>query len=260
MTDAFVDLPDRRLWYTDSGGAATPIVFLHAASGSVALWETQASAVEAAGYRFIAYDRVGSGQSRLNAGADPGWAVDDLQHLLAILHVDRFHLVGTAAGGIVALDYVLSFPDRVRSVVCANSIGGVQDEDYLAMSRRMRPAPQFDALPADVRELGPSYRAANAGGTARWLELVGRSRSAPSLPAAQKSRQRVTFSLLETIRVPTLLMTGDADLYTPPPVLRMFSTRIRGSENVIVPEAGHSIFWEQPDVFNRAVLAFVARH
>ena len=47
------------------------------------------------------------------------------------LKIDRFHLVGTAAGGFVAWDYALSFPRRLRSLVVANSIGGVQDPEYL---------------------------------------------------------------------------------------------------------------------------------
>jgi pimeloyl-ACP methyl ester carboxylesterase len=35
---------------------------------------------------------------------------------------------------------------------------------------------------------------------------------------------------------------------------------MRGAETVIVPEAGHSVYWEQPEVFNREVLAFIGRH
>jgi pimeloyl-ACP methyl ester carboxylesterase len=55
-------------------------------------------------------------------------------------------------------------------------------------------------------------------------------------------------------------MTGDGDLYTPPPVLRMFAARIKGAKSFIVPECGHSAFWEQPEIFNRAVLDFVRQH
>jgi pimeloyl-ACP methyl ester carboxylesterase len=96
-------------------------------------------------------------------------ASDDLEALRRHLGFDRFHLVGTAAGGIVAFDYVLTFREHVRSLVIANSIGGVQDESYLALGRRLRPMPEFDRMPPEFRELGPSYRAANAEGTARWI-------------------------------------------------------------------------------------------
>ena len=40
------------------------------------------------------------------------------------LKIDRFHLLGTAAGGFVAVDYALAFPRRLRSLIVANSIGG----------------------------------------------------------------------------------------------------------------------------------------
>jgi pimeloyl-ACP methyl ester carboxylesterase len=156
------------------------------------------------------------------------------------------------------LDFAVSFPQRLRSLVVANSIGGVQDEDYLELGRRLRP-PQFSALPPDIRELGPSYRAANPGGTARWLALEKQSRP-QGTPPLQTFRNRLTFALLETIATPTLLLTGDADLYSPPAVLRLFAARIKNAESVIVPEVGHSTYWEQPELFNQRVLEFIGRH
>jgi pimeloyl-ACP methyl ester carboxylesterase len=60
--------------------------------------------------------------------------------------------------------------------------------------------------------------------------------------------------------VPFLLITGGADLYAPPPVLALFASHLRGSETFVVPEAGHSAYWESPDAFNRAVLEFLEKH
>ena len=254
------DLPGVRLSYTDTGGKGVAVVFSHAATGSSRVWEYQVPAFTSAGYRVITYDRRGFGGSTVDPGGpQPGTGADDLLGLVDHLGLDRFHLVGTAAGGIVAFDFAVSFPLRVRSLVVANSIGGVQDEEYLEMGRRLRP-PQFNALPPDVRELGPSYRAANPDGTARWLALERQSRPEGTQPPVQAFRNRLTFSLLETITLPALLLTGDADLYSPPAVLRLFAARIKSSESVIVPEAGHSIYWEQPDVFNQKVLDFIRRH
>jgi pimeloyl-ACP methyl ester carboxylesterase len=255
----FAEFSGRKLWYRDSGGSGVPVVLLHAGTGSVLAWEHQFPALTAAGYRVLAYDRLGYGRSSLNPGADPGTSVDDLQGLMQHLGIATFHLIGTAAGGGVALDYALSFPQTIRSLVVANSVGAVTDADYVAMGRRLRP-PAFGALPPDVRELGPSYRAANPDGSARWLELEHQSDPTSPLAAAQPGRNRITFAALDTLRVPTLLITGDADLYTPPSVLRMFSARIRDAESLVVPETGHSAYWEQPEIFNRAVLAFLARH
>jgi pimeloyl-ACP methyl ester carboxylesterase len=258
--EAQADVPGVRLWYSDTGGSGVPVVFVHAATGSSRVWEYQLPAFTSGGYRVITYDRRGFGRSTVNqAGPQPGTGADDLVALANHLELDRFHLVGTAAGGIVALDFALSFPQRLRSLVVANSIGGVQDEDYIELGRRLRP-PQFNALPPDVRELGPSYRAANPRGTARWLDLERQSRPEGTAPPTQTFRNRLTFALLETIAVPTLLLTGDADLYSPPAVLRLFAARIKNSESVIVPEVGHSTYWEQPEFFNKTVLAFIGRH
>ncbi|HUQ26299.1 MAG TPA: alpha/beta fold hydrolase [Burkholderiales bacterium] len=223
-------------------GTGVPIVFLHAGSGNSGLWSDQVEFFSAAGYRCIAYDR------RAQAAA-----ADELEALATQLGLDRFHLVGTAAGGIVAIDYALSFAKRLRSLVVANSIFGVKDEAYQELTRRLRPSPQFDALPVEVRELGPSYRAANPEGARRWAEA---SRHA----SPQATRNRITFAALETIRLPTLLLTGDADLYMPPSLLREIAPRIRGAVSVVVPECGHSAFWEQPEIFNRAVLEFIGQN
>lgn len=258
--ETYAELPGVRIWYKDTGGSGVSVVFLHAATGSSQVWEHQIPTFTAAGYRFIAYDRRGWGRSVIDtAGAQPGTGADDLQHLMDYLGVDRFHLVGTAAGGSVAMDYALSFPQRVRSLVIANTVGRVEDEDYLELGRRLRPSP-FPDLPAEFRELGPSYRAANPEGTRRWMELESTSRPKGSTLAAQPLRNRMTFSLLERIKLPTLLITGAADLSAPPPLQRFFTARIRSSESVIVPEAGHSTYWEQPEIFNRVVLEFIRKH
>lgn len=258
--EAFAQLPGVRLCYRDTGGNGIPVVLMHAATGSSRAWDHQIAAFTAAGFRVIAFDRRGFGQTTLApGGVQPGTAADDLQALMEYLHLDHFHLVGTAAGGFASIDYALSFPQRLRSLVLANTIGGVQDESYLALGRRIRP-PEFNALPPDVRELGPAYRAANPDGTRQWIELERANRPAGTPAAAQTMRHNLTFALVSTISTPTLVLTGGADMYAPPPVMRMFAERISGAESVVVPEAGHSTYWEQPEAFNSAVLAFIRKH
>ncbi len=209
---------------------------------------------------MIAFDRRGWGRTEINAAeSQPGTAADDLLNLLDQLHLDRVHVIGTAAGGFVALDFALSYPQRFRNLVVANSIGGVRDPDYLELGRRIRP-PEFDKLPPEFRELGPAYRAVNAAGTERWVELERMSRPPGSPAPPQPLRNRITFAMLETIQAPTLLVTGGADLYAPPPILQLLAARIKGSETFVVPEAGHSAYWEQPEDFNRGVLKFLAKH
>src|SRR3984885_7598288 len=224
--EAYATVPGARIFYRDTGGTGVPVILLHAATGSSRVWEYQFPALTAAGYRVIAFDRRGWGRTEINsAEAQPGAAADDLLALLHQLGLDRVHIVGTAAGGFVALDFTLSYPQRVRSLVVANSIGGVQDADFLELGRRIRP-PEFDKLPPEFRELGPSYRAANAEGTERWVDLEKISRPDGQRAPAQPLRNRITLLLLETIRVPTLLITGGADMYAPPPLQQLFARRI----------------------------------
>jgi pimeloyl-ACP methyl ester carboxylesterase len=260
VQETYAELPGARIFYIDTGGSGVPVVFLHAATGSSRVWEYQIPAFTVSGYRVVAFDRRGWGRTVVDReGQQPGTGADDLRGLLDHLGVARVHLVGTAAGAIVALDFALSFPERVRSLVIANTIGGVQDADFLELGRRLRP-PQFDALPPEFRELGPAYRAANAEGTKQWMDLEKISRPEGPRAPAQPMRNRLTLRLLESIRLPALLLTGGADLYAPPAVMKLFAARIGDPEFLSVPDAGHSTYWEQPEVFNRAVLDFIGKH
>ena len=258
--ETYADLPGVRIWFKDTGGSGVPVVFLHAATGSVRVWEHQIPAFTAAGYRVIAYDRRGWGRSVVDpSGPQPGTGADDLDHLMDHLGVDRFHIVATAAGGSVALDYALSFPRRVRSMAVANNTGRMEDRDYLDFVASLRP-PKFDELPPEFREVSPLYRATNPAGTRRWVELEKVSRpEGPRLPT-QPLKNRLTLALLEKITAPTLLISGGSDLAAPAPLQRFFKDHIKHAETLTVPNAGHSTFWEQPEVFNRAVLEFIRKH
>jgi pimeloyl-ACP methyl ester carboxylesterase len=263
VTDRIVDLPTGPVFYRDSGGDAAPVVFLHASSGNSMTWEHQIPVFIDAGYRFIAIDYRGVGGK---SGACD-WS-DQIEALVVHLGLDRFHLVGTALGGGTAFQYALAYPRRVRSVVLANSHGNVTDADYVEMGKRIRPAPQFDALPLDFRELGPSYRAANPEGAARWLALSQSEAHVAHVPPSTLPANRfalppgraVTWARLEALETPVLLIAGDADLYMPPSVLRLFASHMPHAEAVVIPETGHSAYWENPEVFNRTVLAFLAKH
>ena len=261
VVDAVVEVSTGPVFYRDSGGNGVPVVFLHAASGNSMTWEHQIPAFVAAGYRFIAIDYRGA--DRKSGARD--WS-DQIHALVTHLALDRFHLLGTALGGGTAFQYVLAYPQQVRSLVIANSHGNVTDPDYVEMGKRIRPSPQFDALPVDFRELGPSYRAADPAGAARWLALSqGKSAVDSAEPAAEsrftlKPERAVTWAKLEALAVPTLLIAGDADLYMPPSVLRMFVAHMSNAESAVIPETGHSSYWESPEAFNRIVLAFIAKH
>ena len=277
VVDQTISLPSGEVFYRDSGGDDIPVVFLHAGSGNSMLWEYQIPVFTEAGYRFIAINYRGTGNG---AGADSKALINDL---VKKLNLPRFHLIGTAAGGGQALEYALANPGKLRSITVANSLGNLREPEYQEMGSRIRP-PEFNQLPLELRELGPSYRAANKAGEARWLELSAIGREdvdrMPPLPATNASQERpqqasgppdsvaadpsdptaVSWTNLEKFKIPTLLMTGDADLYTPPSALRMFKAHMPDAEFYIIPEAGHSGFWENPEFWNQHVLDFIAKH
>ena len=116
---------------------------------------------------------------------------------------------------------------------------------------------EWDDLPRWFRELGPSYRGVNPEGVAKWTELNHKSETGRG--ARQKLVNVVTPEKLEILKVRMLLMTGAADMFTPPSIMRMIARHVPNNEVVIVPECGHSPYWEQPEFFNRTVLGFIGR-
>ena len=62
------------------------------------------------------------------------------------------------------------------------------------------------------------------------------------------------------MQVPVLVISGEADLLSPPALMRLFAQHIPDCQFVTVPEAGHAAFWEQPDIWNRLVLEFIGHH
>jgi pimeloyl-ACP methyl ester carboxylesterase len=255
--EAIASLPGTRLAYWDTEGKGEAIVLLHPATGSARIWTYQQPVFAQAGYRIIAYSRRGYDRSDPVPKENPGTASGDLDHLMGFLGVKKFHLAGSAAGGGIAADYALSHPERLLSLVIACAVGGVEDRDYVERIESLRPK-GFDEMPAIFRELAPSYRAGDPEGTARWAALERVAVTGNRL--GQKPANRVNWASLATIKVPTLVIGGDADLYVPPPMLRTYAAHIPGAELVVVPEAGHSLYWERPDLFNRALLDFFAKH
>ena len=255
----YAELPGVHLWYVDSGGGGVPIVLLHANTGNADSWEPNAPGLAAEGYRVIAFDRRGWGRSQADAttGPQPGTIAEDLDALVDYLGLDRFHLVGIAGGGFVGYDYALWRPERLRSMVVAASGGAIEDAELAALRARTQ-LPGFSSWPPEFREVSPGYMATNPEGLDRWLDINHHSQQegAPSQPL----RTEITFAKLETIALPILLMPGDQDLQTPPWVMRRQAAHIPNVEFVVVPEAAHSLNWEQPDAFNREVLNFIARY
>jgi pimeloyl-ACP methyl ester carboxylesterase len=134
---ACAHLPSADLYYRDTGPIRTSerrhrggetVILLHAGSGNADAFELQFEAFAKAGYRTIAYDRKNVGRSSntlkdVAMGRPIGTTVQDLDDLATYLKVDKFHIVGVAAGGQVALQYAATRPSRVLSLVLAATLG-----------------------------------------------------------------------------------------------------------------------------------------
>ncbi|MEE8466083.1 MAG: alpha/beta hydrolase [Dehalococcoidia bacterium] len=159
-------------------------------------------------------------------------------------------------GGIIGLDYTVEYPQRVLSLTVSSSFTGVQDQSYLDVQHRLRP-PEISNLPIVLREVGPSYRAINPEGTARWLDIEENSRHVISPEEGQSARSPMTYARLAAIKTPVLMLSGGADLLSPPAMMKLVAEQIPGCRFETVPEAGHAAFHEQPELWNRFVLEFI---
>ncbi len=243
-----------RLFAWDTGGPGQAIVLLHPMTGSHAVWPYQQPIFAAAGYRVIGYSRRGFFASDPLPADGRADDADDLRALLDYFDIDRAHLVASAAGGFVALDFAARFPERVRTLVTASTLAVATSPDMRAMLERLLP-PGWEALPPEFRELGPSYRIGNPAGTRRWIALERQARHGPAAARGAATRR------LDPGQLPPLLcLTGDADLYAPPALMRAFARTIPRAELAVIGEGGHALFWEQPEGFNRTILSFLERH
>ena len=252
------ELPEVKLWFSDTGGTGEPLILLHPGTGSGMVWPYQQAAFSQAGYRVITYSRRGHAGSEAGPATDVGTAADDLDHLATFLELETFHLLGTAAGGFVAADYAVSFPERLRSLIIACSQGGVTDPAFREKIAALVP-PALRQVPASIRELGPSYRAGNPEGTREWERLEHGSRSVPAR-IRQRFRNDMTWAMIARIKTPTLLIAGGADLLSPPTLMLDIAERLARVEFEVLPESGHSGYWEQPEAFNAIVVEFLRKN
>ncbi|MEU0840618.1 alpha/beta hydrolase [Streptomyces sp. NPDC005962] len=244
------------LWCWDTGGRGRPVILCHPGSGSGESWPYQQPVLAGAGFRVIGYSRRGAYGSVAGSKTEAGTASGDLNTLADFLKLDRFHLSGSAAGGIVAVDYALSYGERLYGLTVSGSKAGVQDAEYAELEEAIQPAP-FGEMPVDFRELGPSYRAGDRDGVAAWLEINARARTSDAFP--QSLTNTITWDALESLAMPVQLIAGDGDLYSPPSMMRLHLPHLRHAEFQVVREAGHNAHWEQSVQWNRLLSSFLRR-
>lgn len=245
------------LWYEDSGGNGPAIVLVHGVVGNSGCWEQQVPAFAVAGNRVVTWDLRGFGRSRAAPGkGTAGSIAEDIGALAGHLRLPPFFLVAQAYGAFGALEFALDSPERLRGLVVSTSFGGLTDPEFADLRAKYVPA-NLNERPVEERELGASYRAANHEGVRRFLAMDATNPQHP--PPRQQLRQPQTLSRLESIRVPTLIIAADEDVYAPPPVMRALADHIPACRFEVIAGAGHCAYWEKPDEWNRLVLDFVAQ-
>ena len=255
----FVELPTVRLWMIDSGGTGDAVILLHPRTGNSEFWQYTVPALIEAGYRAIAIDNPGWNKSVVHDSQNPVPVAKTIDALVEYLELDEVHVVGTAMGGYVALDYAAWRPERTKSLVIAASGLGLQDDPEYAAFRERAEIPGMRQQPSVIRELSPTYRGMNPEGVARWKKIYNNAQQ----QGAVRPPLRVpnTPEKLASLRVPTLVIAGGMDLVTPSGAMRLWSRHITApKEFLVIPEAGHVLVWEQPEVFNRILIDFLRRH
>src|SRR5688572_2679036 len=142
-------------------------------------------------------------------------------------------------GGLLAIRLAAERPDLVRSLVLVNAVG---------MPFALRPGPHLRALPK--RPWGLNL--------ARVL-IPDAWRAGPTSLAVASARvlRGDSREWMEHIRVPTLLVWGEADPLVPVPYAEEMKKLIPGSQLVVLSNAAHVAMWDQPAEFNRIVLEFL---
>ena len=198
---------------------------------------------------------------------------DDVAAFCRAIGLERPAILGHSAGGFVALTLAVRHPDIAGRYIFASTSAGGTGGDPAALERRAGAegvaiagrvfgGDFSDAAMADFyRVVVPTYlhdpSAATAGPT---LAATGRSSFNTELAGYffthQIGRHDVRARLRE-IDVPTLVIVGESDWVCAPEASRTIAAGIPGAELVILPEAGHFLFGEQPEAFADTVRRFV---
>lgn len=255
----YVELTDVKLWILDSGGPGEAVILLHPRTGHSDYWQYTIPALAGAGYRAIAVDSPGWGKSIAHDRNNPPPVADSLNALLDYLQLDKVHLIGTASGGYIALDYAAWKPERVNSLVIAASGLGLEDDPEGDAFRAIADIPVLADQPAEVREMSPSYRATNPEGVARWKVIHDNAEQAGAVRPPLRTPN--TPAKIASIKVPTFVIAGGIDLTTPSGAIRLWRKHLTApNEFLVMPEAGHVLVWEQPEVFNKALIDFLQKN
>lgn len=250
------------LHYTDSGpaDAALTVLLLHSLGTDHRIWAPQRLVI-ARDHRVLAADARGHGRSHWHAPIDRAAWDDDLDRVLDDAGAEQAVLVGLSMGGVQALSYAQSRPDRVAGLVLADTFAELAPAAAEAKVAALAGAARTEGMAA----LAASYLADTftIDPHPPGAEDV-RSAIAGADPAAYAESAHACFTArlasgLGAITAPTTVLWGERDAKTPRALSEALCTGIRGAGLVTLPGAGHLSNLEAPEAFTAAVTAFLAR-
>jgi pimeloyl-ACP methyl ester carboxylesterase len=253
-----VRVPGGRLAAERWAGPEPTVMLLHAAVADRRSWADTAQLL-AGTFDLVAYDRRGFGESP--PGSSPFRQIDDLAAVLDEVSAGPCWLVGSSQGGKVALDFSLTFPDRVAGMVLlAPAVSGAPDPDEVDPDTQ-RLSDLMDAADAagDLAEVnrletwlwldGPSGPEGRVSGAARDLALAMNA-----IVLAHEAEDRALASdvnawhRLDEIRVPVTVAWGDLDEPALIDSSRHLAGHLPDARAQVLPGTAHLPYLERPDL------------
>jgi pimeloyl-ACP methyl ester carboxylesterase len=257
--------------YVVEAGEGPPIVLSHGVTLSVRTWFHQLELLPKEGFRAIAFDHRGHGESVLGeAGHSLDNLAEDVRSVLLGLDLHDAILVGHSMGGVAVQSFVIRYPElaaeRVRGIVLLSTLaktpfGSRSTQMKSRLERTFNHVPDSKIL-WERKNLG--FLAARLGfgkdPHPSHVELVRRMMLACP-PATRRDAPRVLVGLdltddLPSIRIPTLVIGGTGDLLTPPGYAQQIADAIPGARLELVPDGGHMLMLERTDLLDDLIVDF----
>lgn len=242
--EGHVHVAGARIWY-GSIGRGRPVVLLHGGMSSSRAWGAQVPALVQAGYRVVLVDSRGHGRSTMGkARLSYARMANDVRAVIRHLRLSRPTVVGWSDGAIVAL------------TLAANSgetLGGIYAFGANIDASGVRP----DAASAPIlAQVGP-WLAADYADISPTPGDFGVLRSA--VREMQGQEPFLSHAQLREIRASPVLIAGAAeDEFILPAHQQELAGLIPGAELEIFRNGGHFVPWQEPESFNRSLLAFLS--
>lgn len=262
----FTEINGANLYY-EVAGSGYPLILVHSGLSDHSMWDQQWSAF-AQHYRVVRYDLRGMGASAVpTESCSHG---QDLEALMQFLGIEKAHLLGLSFGGHTALDFTLTYPEKVSSLVLISSgiSGADASQDSIArweaidaawergdkeLANELEIQMWMDGPHRTPEQVDPVIRQKIKTTNARNLELSNQPGVAEPVQMEPPAIQR-----LREIQVPTLVMVGDQDIPDMQERYRKLTQGIKGAKGHVIEGAAHFPSMEQPDLVNRLVLDFLA--